>query len=418
MLRYNRRIHHPPEDQSISKRTSIILVEPEGYMSQYNWGNLSDYDFELVCRDVLGVILGRPIEGFARGPDGGIDLRYTDTQERVIAQCKHYYRSTFSDLTTALEAEVVKVKNMTPLPTRYILFTTQPLTPRRKDTVLGILSPYCLGTQDILGIEDIEGLLAANSEIEAHHYKLWLASIRVLERIVGNATLTRSQMRVDEITDRARYFVPHQQMPSAEKILRDEHCLIISGPPGIGKTTMAEMLALKLLAAAYRTHFVTRVQELEQEVREGEKQLFIYDDFLGRTNFREAPDAPNQERLFAFMRWIRRKSGKYLILTTREYLYREARMYNERLQESRADIAKCVLGVDGYSDINRARILYNHLYWAEGIPTQALREFVEAKSYWPVIRHPNFNPRLIADMINRVSSSATGQEEEGQAQWT
>ena len=95
----------------------------------------------------------------------------------------------------------------------------------------------------------------------------------------------------------------------------------------------------------------------------GKKQLFVYDDFLGRTNFKEAPDAASQERLFTFMRWVSRNAGKYLILTTREYLYREAKVANERLSASRADLVKCILDVDGYTRITRARILYNHLYW-------------------------------------------------------
>ena len=66
---------------------------------------------------------------------------------------------------------------------------------------------------------------------------------------------------------------------------------------------MAEMLVLRLLEVGYHAHFVTRVDELEREARDEEKQIFLYDDFLGRTNFKEAPDASSQERLFAFMRW-------------------------------------------------------------------------------------------------------------------
>jgi hypothetical protein len=225
-------------------------------------------------------------------------------------------------------------------------------------------------------------------------------------------------MRIEDITERAKFFVPHQKMGDAEEILRREHCLIISGPPGIGKTTMAEMLAIQLIERGYHVHFVTRVDELERETRnEEEKQLFVYDDFLGRTNFREAPDASSQERLFAYMRWLRRKHGKYLILTTREYLYREAQSANERMSESRADIVKCLLDVEGYKQITRARMLYNHLYWTPGIDEVDLRTFVEGKGYWEIIDHPDFNPRWIADTLNRISSAAES-DEAGYSTWT
>jgi hypothetical protein len=385
----------------------------------YNWANLSDYDFELVCRDVMSAVIGQPVESFARGRDGGIDLRYDSRRMLVIGQAKHYLRSTFNDLTAAVEAEKLKLDGMRRKPTRYLLFTTLPLTPNRKDQLFLLLKPYCKRVGDIYGIEDIEGILAVHPDIEEHHYKLWLASIRVLERIMGNATLTRSQMRIDEITERSKLFVPHQKMPDAEQILREEHNLIISGPPGIGKTTMAEMLALRLLAAEYRTYFVTRVEEIEREIEmhDEEMQLFIYDDFLGRTNLREAPDASGQERLFAVMRWVGRKPRKYLILTTREYLYREAAVANERLLESRADIVKCLLDVDGYTRTTRAQILYNHLYWTPGIPLDALRDFVDEHAYWAIIDHPNFNPRWIADTLNRIAP-APGSSDENEGSWT
>jgi Novel STAND NTPase 3 len=362
-------------------------------------------------------IISHPVESFARGRDGGVDLRYTNGRTRMVGQAKHYINSTYSDLVKAVRSEKVKLDERIPKPTRYLLFTTQPLTPARKSELKGLLTPYCKRVGDIYGVEDIEGIIAKNPDIETHHYKLWLASVKVLERIFGNAVLTRSEMRVEDITERAKLFVPHQKLGEAESILKEEHCLIVSGEPGIGKTTMAEMLALRLLEAGYRTHFVANVEELERQSNSDWKQLFIYDDFLGRTNFREAPDASSQERLFAYMRWIRKKPGKYLILTTREYLYREARAANERLLESRSDLIKCVLDVSGYTRITRAQILYNHIYWTPGIEREDLREFAEKKGYWEIIDHPNFNPRWIADTLNRIAPAVPAREG-GDDSWT
>jgi hypothetical protein len=366
----------------------------------------------------MAVIISHPVESFARGRDGGVDLRYTSGRTRMVGQAKHYINSTYNNLVKAVKKEKAKLDEQTPKPTRYLLFTTQAITPARKIELKDLLTPYCKRVSDIYGVEDIEGIIGQNPDIEAHHYKLWLASVKVLERIFGNAILTRSEMRVEDITERAKLFVAHQKLGDAEKILKEEHCLIVSGAPGIGKTTMAEMLALRLLEAGYPAHFVANVEELERQSSPNGKQLFIYDDFLGRTNFREAPDASSQERLFTYMRWIRKKSAKYLILTTREYLYREARVANERLLESRADLIKCVLDVSGYTRTTRARILYNHLYWTPGIDRGDLRDFVDSKGYWEIIDHPNFNPRWIADTLNRIASPAPVSQGEDDDSWT
>ncbi len=362
-------------------------------MPQYNWANLSDYDFEMVCRDVMAVILARPVEAFTRGRDGGVDLRSYQGDDRVLGQAKHFHNSSFASLKTAIRSERAKLAVLDPQPTRYLLFTSTRMTPSRKTEVVNILKPYSSrGPSDVYGVEDIEGIIAGSPQIEEFHYKLWLASVRVIERILGNATLTRSRVRIQEITDRSRLFVPHNKLPEATKILRDEHCLIISGPPGIGKTTMSEMISIRLVAIDYHISFVATVEDLERAIdNDDSKQLFVYDDFLGRTNLREAPSASSQERLFSLMRWMQRHSGKYLILTTREYLYREAKAANERLLESRADLMKCLLDIDGYDRTTRARILYNHLYWTSGI-------------------------RWIADTLNRLvpASNAT---ELGDAEW-
>lgn len=40
----------------------------------YNYANLSDYEFELLCRDIMEKKLGRSLRCFAPGKDGGVDI--------------------------------------------------------------------------------------------------------------------------------------------------------------------------------------------------------------------------------------------------------------------------------------------------------------------------------------------------------
>lgn len=69
-----------------------------------NYENLSDYDFELLCRDIVQAKTGLPLSCFGKGPDDGIDAMNlcandnADAVPSIIVQAKHYPRTPFSKL--------------------------------------------------------------------------------------------------------------------------------------------------------------------------------------------------------------------------------------------------------------------------------------------------------------------------------
>jgi hypothetical protein len=70
-------------------------------MTTYNWGNLSPYDFEILCRDLLSKVEGLDFRAFAPGRDGGVDLKAwigDDPQSSIVVQCKHMAKSPFAGL--------------------------------------------------------------------------------------------------------------------------------------------------------------------------------------------------------------------------------------------------------------------------------------------------------------------------------
>ena len=112
---------------------------------------LSDLEFEELIADLLAAELGRSVERFARGPDGGVDLRWDiGDNARGIGQCKHYSRSTFPQLLAAARAEVPHLQRHKPPQYRFI--TSQDLTPRQKDELARALSPWIGNSGNVLAV--------------------------------------------------------------------------------------------------------------------------------------------------------------------------------------------------------------------------------------------------------------------------
>lgn len=79
-------------------------------MTEYNFLNLSPFEFEILTRDLLQKHLDAHIESFTSGPDGGIDLRCSVNGTTII-QCKRY--KGYSSLKTSLTKEFDSVKKTT-----------------------------------------------------------------------------------------------------------------------------------------------------------------------------------------------------------------------------------------------------------------------------------------------------------------
>ncbi|GAA2823243.1 restriction endonuclease [Kitasatospora sp. CM 4170] len=120
-------------------------------MDSFDLGRLTDHDFELVCRDLFGELLGVPLELFPRGRDRGIDLRHTDAAgASTVVQCKHWQRGDQNGLIRRLvREELPKVAQLKP--DRYVVATTVGLTVDGKERLRDAFDPFIRSTGDGYG---------------------------------------------------------------------------------------------------------------------------------------------------------------------------------------------------------------------------------------------------------------------------
>ena len=364
-------------------------------MLDYDFKILQPSEFECFSRDLLQAREDIFIESFADGRDKGIDLRFAYSKDKTcIVQCKRYKE--WKELKGKLKEEVEKVKRLSPQ--RYILTTSVDLTVKQKDEVLAMFNPFILSGMDVLGKKDLNNLLEKNPEIEKNYHKLWLASTNVLNTIINRATLNWSSFELEKIEKDIRLYVENESLNKALDVLKENHYVVISGIPGIGKTTLARMLVYTMLARGYEEFvYVDDMDTAAKMFSKEKRQIFFFDDFLGANSFVQQ-SVSFENKLITFIDKVRNSKHTLFILSTREYVLSEAMAHYEKLSMSNIDIAKCTIELEYYTKTIRAKILYNHLAEAN-IPPEYINVFIDKRGYMTIINHQNFNPRVIESII-------------------
>jgi len=378
-------------------------------MRNYDFTSLNDKDFEILTTDLLTKLHGVRFERFKSGRDQGVDSRFfcSDGKE-IIVQCKHWVRSGLSALINALEkTEVKKVKALNPK--RYILVTSLELSRGNKQKIKDVLSPYIHAESDIFGKEDLNDLLGAYPEIERSHYKLWISSAAVLESIIHASICGRSDFALKDIADKRSYYVVTSNHDAAKKKLEELGAVLITGEPGIGKTTLAEQICLEYFLDEFELCVLAdSIEEAEGIFKPGEKQIFYFDDFLGR-NFLQALGRHEDSHIVGFIKRICRDKTKRFVLTSRTAVLNQGKRLSELFTLGKIDRNELEIKVDSLSELDRARILYNHI-WFSDLDNQYIEQILLERRYRGIIKHKNFNPRLISLITDFHRVNSVGSE--------
>jgi len=364
-------------------------------MNDYTFSTLNDEDLETLARDLLNAKLGLNLHSFRSGQDKGIDLRQSTAENvnSIVVQVKHYLRSGVPQLKSDLKKkELRKVKALNPA--RYVVVTSLPLSAQDAEEIQKLMSPFIRTVDDVIGKEELNRYISEFPAIEQRHFKLWFSSVSLLNNVLNNAITGRTVYRVRKIVKDFPKYVVTQRLDAANKILEREKVLLITGQPGIGKTTLAEILIFERMKSGFEFYEVTSVREAEDMVSvDGEtKQLFYMDDFLGDIHLELV--AGVSSTVAAFIDRIRNTPNKYLLLTSRTVILQAAIEKFEKLKRSRLAEERFELKLTDYSPLEKGRILYNHIFFSE-IDDEQCRAILADRFYQQIIKHQNFAPRLI-----------------------
>ncbi|MDH0863902.1 restriction endonuclease [Mitsuaria sp. GD03876] len=378
----------------------------------YDFMTLSPQDFERLVGDLLGKELGVPLQQFKAGPDGGVDLQFALSgtgQGDWIVQCKRYGSKDFAALRRSLVAELPKLERLRP--SRYLVATSVGLTPDNKREVGELLRPWVISSNDVFGADDLNRLLRAHPAIEQAHLKLWLSSTAVLERVLNAAIFARTEASLEDTARMVGRLVVHGGVREALDALRQRHHVMIVGNPGVGKTTLARLLQLEYLREGFQPLWVSgHIEEawaiVQAAAGKDAKFVIVYDDFLGRLGFDNLRFHKNEETsLLRFVDLVSRRANLRFILTTREYILEDAKRLHGAFDEGVADFLKYTLSIEDYTRPERARILFNHLYFSD-LAASRLEALVTSQAYRTVLDGDFFNPRMVETVCKAGNSQS------------
>ena len=370
-------------------------------MTNYSFSDLlSPFDFEHFIRDILSKDLNIDLSVFAEGRDKGIDLRFSENKDNnVIVQCKRVK----SISKKQLENEKEKINKLNPK--KYYLAFACDLSVEKKDFILETFSNWMVNENNIYTKSRLNTLLDKYNDIHQKQYKLWLNSSSIFNSIIIQPLYERAKSLISDLKKDYKYYVRNESLNKAFEILNENKFIIISGIPGIGKTTLAKFILWEYLQKGFEIVEIRKIIEGEQVIVESsdKNQVFYFDDFLGENFLKYDVIEGRANDLVQFIKRIKNSKNKILVMTTREYILNQAKETYEKLDSPELNLVKYTLDLSTYSTKIKALILYNHLFYS-GMNIEFIKEILANKTYLKIIKHKNYSPRIIEQLTVKLNN--------------
>jgi hypothetical protein len=231
--------------------------------------------------------------------------------------------------------------------------------------------------------------------------------LRDLTPLISASARASSSLDVERAQTVARVFWPTRAYERARDVLARHAFGVLTGPPEMGKTAIAQMLALAQMTGGWEAHECSSPEQLWRVFDASRRQVFIADDAFGSTEYR--PDAAE--------RWARSLGrlltmldhDHWLIWTSRPAPLKAGlrRVQRERHAERFPAPGEVLVDASDLDLAEKTLILFRHAK-ARGA-SSAARQLVRSTAL-TIVEHPHFTPerirRFVTDRLEDLQHTA------------
>ena len=386
----------------------------------YQLDILGGLHFENLIQELLIADLGLGVEAWGGSSDYGRDAycpselnfpnrRVTNVgpfvfQAKFISGANGAGARFDRDLNAAITKESELIKERIELkkwkrPKHYGLFTNAPITAGQRAKATAILRAALPGaTITIQGAAGICGLLDANISVaRAFPQLLSLRSLTdLLKKVVRNSSIQKSEAAIKEAEGVAQVFVPTRAYERAWQVLNKHNFVVLEGPPEMGKTAIAWMIAAVQLTQKWEAVDCDSPEEFFHLYDNSNSQVFVADDAFGTTEYEITRGNSWGRELHKVLPKLNAKH--WLVWTSRGHILHKA-IQEMSLQGKATNFPKPAEVIVNASDINsqeRALMLYRHAR-AGGLE-EAAKKIVRQNAA-TVIYNSHFTPERIKRFV-------------------